>query len=132
MKIIYLTLLFWLCAIGSFAQDQPAGKPLLAFQRTNANMEMESAAPHARGVEGTVSQSSTLHYPTINTCLTVYDNGVYIFERVDERSAKPKTKVLQDTLTPEQLQQLQAIVNDQAFRSISSPPLAAFRARRFS
>jgi hypothetical protein len=114
------------------AQENADGNLLLTFQRTNAYMEMESAAPHARGLGGMVSQHSTLHYPTINTCLAVYDSGAYTIERIDERSGKPKIKVAKGTLTPAELQQLQSILNEQSFRSISpgmpgDPPEDAVR-----
>lgn len=123
MKTIYVPLLLAVCAASALAQEGGNGKVLLAYQRTNTSMEMESAAPHARGVGGTISQSSTLHYPTMNTCLTVYEGGNYQFEKVDERGSKPKTKIYQGTLTPEQLQQLQAIVNEESLKGLSSPPL---------
>lgn len=124
MKMIYLTLVFCLCATAGWAQENAEGKPLVKYQRTNAYMEMESASPHAQGLGGMVSQHSTLHYPTINTCLTVYENGDYVFEKIDERSGKPKVKVAKGTLAPAELQQLQSIVNEQSFRSISPGPPA--------
>ena len=58
----------------------------------------------------------------VNTCITVYDNGAYTFEKIDERSGKPKTKVYKGTLSSAELEQLKTMVNDQSFRSISSGP----------
>ena len=84
MKINYLTVILCVSAIAGWAQDSEGGKLLVKYQRTSASMEMESAAPHARGLGGMISQHSTLHYPTINTCLTVYETGDYLFEKIDE------------------------------------------------
>ena len=132
MKPTYLILVFLTCAAVGVAQESAGGKVLIKYQRTNANMDLDSAAPHARGLEGMVSQHSTLHYPTINTCLTVYESGDYVYERIDERSGKAKIKVAKGTLTPAELQQVQSIINDQSFRSISpsqpgDPPQDAVR-----
>src|SRR5262245_2127062 len=132
MRVMCSVVLLILGAAIGLAQENAEGKVFVKYQRTNAYMEMESAAPHARGLGGMVSQHSTLHYPTINTCLTVYENGDYRFERIDERSGKPKIKVATGTLTPAELQQVQSIVNDQSFRSISpgqpsDPPEDAVR-----
>src|SRR5215813_7519243 len=124
MKPAYLLVVIFLCAVVGLAQENADGKVLVKYQRTNASMEMDSAAPHAQGLAGTVSQHSTLHYPTINTCLTVFENGDYLFERIDERSGKPKVKVAKGTLAPGEVEQLKSIVNDQNFRGISpaQPP----------
>ena len=124
MKIVPLLIITVMLAIPILAQDSASSgnaKMLLNFQRTSAYMELESAAPHARGMEGMTTRSpgSTTHYPTTNECISIYADGTYSFERVEEKSyGKPKVRVYKGTLAAPQLAKLQSITGDEGFRKI--------------
>jgi len=113
MKIIPLLISILAMAMLALAQDTASsggGKLLLNFQRTSAYMESDSAAPHAQGMEGLTSRNpgSTTHYPTTNECISIYADGSYSFERVEEKSyGKPKVRVYKGTLAAPQLAKLQ-------------------------
>ena len=124
MKIIPLLISTLAMAMLASAQDTASsgsGKLLLNFQRTSAYMESDSAAPHAQGMEGLTSRNpgSTTHYPTTNECISIYADGSYSFERVEEKSyGKPKVRVYKGTLAAPQLAKLQSITGDDAFRKV--------------
>ena len=124
MKIIPLLISILAMAMLALAQDTASsggGKLLLNFQRTSAYMESDSAAPHAQGMEGLTSRNpgSTTHYPTTNECISIYADGSYSFERVEEKSyGKPKVRVYKGTLAAPQLAKLQSITGDESFRKI--------------
>src|SRR5437870_2999532 len=123
-RFIPLLLLAVAFAMLAWAQDTSSSgnaKLLLNFQRTSAYMESDSAAPHAQGMEGLTSRNpgSTTHYPTTNECISIYADGSYSFERVEEKSyGKPKVRVYKGTLAAPQLAKLQSITGDEGFRKI--------------
>ena len=123
-KHLIPVLAIYLLASVALAQDTASsgnGKLLLNFQRTSAYMETDSAAPHAQGMEGMTSRNpgSTTHYPTTNECISIYADGTYSFERVEEKSyGKPKVRVYKGALQPAQLAKLQSVTGDDGFRKV--------------
>ena len=100
------------------------GQLWLGFQRTNTVMESERAAPHAQGMEGmtTGNPGTSTHYPTTNVCFAVYENGNFYFERNEDKTyGKPKVKILTGTLTPQEMQQIKAVTEQEFFTKITTP-----------
>ncbi|HSE50112.1 MAG TPA: hypothetical protein VLA96_12970 [Terriglobales bacterium] len=118
------TLALVLLALAATAQQNPL--PILRFQRSNAYLESERAAPHAQGMEGMTynNPGTTTHYPSMTSCMLVYPDGRYILEKIEERTVgKPKTKRSEGTFTPEELAQLKAVLEAPEFRSLATNPM---------
>jgi hypothetical protein len=111
---------------GQVAMGQQNPNPLLYFQRSNAYLETVSAAPHAQGMWGVTlgNPGDVSHYPNAVSCLLVYGDGRYIFEKTEERTVgKRKSKRSEGTFSSEELQQLKSIINDEHFRKITTQPM---------
>ncbi len=105
------------------AQD---ATPLLRLQRSIAALEIESNVKHAQGLSGvtTGNPGDIWRYPNSLSCLLVYGDGRYVLEKRDEKTVgKPKTKLAEGSFTTEELQQMKAILDDEALRKITSPPM---------
>ncbi len=110
------------------ATSQGNGTPLLRFQRATAELEIDSGAPHARGFGGitTHNPGDVWRYPNAASCLLVYRDGKYVYEKRDERTlGKPKVKLAEGVFTPEELKEIKTILDDEALRKIDSPPMPA-------
>jgi hypothetical protein len=108
------------------ATGQQASKPLLYVQRSNAYLETVSAAPHAQGMWGVTfgNPGDVSHYPNAISCLLVYRDGTYVYEKTEERTVgKRKSKRSEGTLSEGELQQLKSIINDESFRKITTRPM---------
>jgi len=105
--------------------DSAAGQtPLLRLQRSRATLNLETNVVHAQGYGGlTDSKSaSVFNYPNSLSCLMVYGDGKYVWEKREEATVgKPKVKLAQGTLSPDDLQHLKAILDDEAFKKITMP-----------
>src|SRR5437762_6562660 len=91
--------------LAQVATGQQNSNPLLYFQRSTAYMETESAAPHAQGMWGVTlgNPGDVSHYPNAVSCLLVYSDGRYIFEKTEERTLrKPKSKRSEGTLSADE------------------------------
>ncbi len=100
--------------------------PLLRLQRSTAELEISSGAKHAQGLAGitTGNPGDVWHYPNSVSCLLVYGDGKYVYEKRDEPTlGRPKVKLAEGSLGPDELQQMKAILEDAALRQISSPPM---------
>src|SRR5258705_9554730 len=100
MKHLFKSLALSLFAT-QLAWNQERSKTLLYFQRSNAFMETISAAPHAQGMWGVTfgSPGDVTHYPNAISCLLVYRDGTYIYEKTEERTVgKRKSKRSEGTL----------------------------------
>ena len=74
---------------------------------------------YSSGLNGS-QQMDVRQYPNSSTCLVVYGDGRYFFEKKDEHTVgKPKAKSAEGVLSPEDLQQLKAILNDEALKTIT-------------
>ena len=108
------------------AAGQGNGVPLLRLQHATAELEISSSAPHMQGLSGvtTGNPGDVWHYPNSVSCLLVYPDGKYLFEKREERTlGKPKVKLAEGTFTPDELGQMKTILDDEALRSVSSPPM---------
>jgi hypothetical protein len=108
------------------ATGQQNSNRLLYFQRSTAYMETESAAPHAQGMWGVTfgNPGDVSHYPNAVSCLLVYSDGRYVFEKTEERTlGKRKSKQSEGTLSADELQQLKSIISDESFRKITTRPM---------
>jgi hypothetical protein len=113
-----------LLALGASAQK--TSLPMLRFQRSNAYLESERAAPHAQGLQGMTygNPGTTAHYPNTLSCLLVYPDGRYILEKTEERTVRrPKTKRAEGTLAPEEMEQLKGILDSESFKGIATNPM---------
>ncbi len=104
-----------------------APKPLLQIQRMRAELESDSTAisngrnSYDAGFNG--SQSLDVRqYPNSATCLVVYDDGKYYYEKRDEHTVgKPKAKSAEGVLSPDDLQRLKAILDDEQLKKLATP-----------
>lgn len=118
-----LPLLSLLLAPTAFGQSSG---PLLRLQRSKAYLDIDSGAPHAQGVNGITygNPGDVWRYPNSLSCLVVYDDGKYVIEKRDEANlGKPKIKTAEGTLSAGDLQQLKAILDDEALQKVESPPV---------
>ena len=119
-------LLLGILVLVSIAESQES-KVLLQIQRVRAELESESNLMSiGRNVYSSSNrgeqQLDVRSYPHSGTCLLVYEDGKYFFEKNEERtSGKPKAKSAQGVLTPEDLQRLKAILDDEELKKINTP-----------
>lgn len=107
--------------------DAQAPKPLLQIQRMRAELESDSMAisngrnSYDAGFNG--SQSLDVRqYPNSATCLVVYEDGKYFYEKRDEHTVgKPKAKSAEGILSPDDLQHLKTILDDEQLKKLSMP-----------
>jgi hypothetical protein len=63
-------------------------------------------------------------YPNSLSCLVVYGDGKYVIEKRDEPNlGKPKVKAAEGMLSAGDLQQLKALLDDEALQKVESPPV---------
>jgi hypothetical protein len=107
----------------SLAQDATQTKPLLlSYAQTEAYQESQSAACTDCGMAGMMGPGTTVHYPSTNVCISVYNDGSYSYARVeDKKQGKPKTKIYNGTLAAPELEKLKSILADSQFKSINPP-----------
>jgi hypothetical protein len=124
------SLLFALLALAPLANAQ-AHKTLLLVQRMRAELESESNAlaigrnAYDAGINGS-QQMDLRQYPNTATCLIVYDDGKYFFEKREERTiGKPKAKSAGGVLAADDLQRLKAILGDEELKQIATPKALA-------
>jgi hypothetical protein len=112
--------LLLLCGPAVAQQGRGSAGLLLRFQKTTTSMETD---PTGGGqVRSYDPQSLTVHYSSDSTCLLVYQDGTYYYEKMSERTrGKTTIKAFQGTLQPADLEQLQSVTAQPAFRDISSP-----------
>ena len=130
-RIIYgkfqLTLLLGLLVLMPLAASQESKTPLLQIQRVRAELESQSNymsigrnvyAANGKGEQ----QLDVQQYPNSETCLLVYDDGKYFFEKREEHTlGRPKSKSAEGVLTADDLQRLKAILDDEELKKITSP-----------
>ena len=119
-------LLLSLLAITPMARAQQ-GKPLLQIQRLHAELETDSnASSIGRNIYDSSSkgeqQMDVSHYPNSSTCLLVYDDGRFFLEKRDEHTlSKPKAKSAEGTLSPDDLQHLKSILDEEDLKKVATP-----------
>src|SRR5690349_2003925 len=100
---LHRSLLVGLLLLAPLAMGQSA-KTLVQIQRLRAELESDSNAisigrnAYDAGINGS-QQMNVRQYPNSATCLIVYDDGKYFFEKREERTVgKPKAKSAEGTL----------------------------------
>jgi len=102
-------------------------KTLLQIQRLKAELETDSIALSiGRNAYDSALKGDKLldlqQYPNSATCVVVYDDGKYFFEKREEHTTgKQKAKSAEGTLSAEDLQHLKAILDEQELKTITSP-----------
>lgn len=103
------------------------GKLLLQIQRVRAELESQSnfmsigRNVYAAAGKGE-QQLDVQQYPNSGTCLVVYDDGKYFFEKREEHTlGKPKAKSAEGVLTGDELQHLKALLDDAELQKITMP-----------
>ncbi len=102
-------------------------KTLLRIQRMRAELENDTNIMsvgrnvYDAGLKG--EQSLELQqYPNSATCLVVYEDGRYSFEKREEHTlGKPKAKSAEGVLSPDDLQHLRAILDNEELKKITTP-----------
>jgi hypothetical protein len=108
--------------------DAAAGQqPLLRLQHSRATLNLETNVVHAAGYGGLTDNksASVFNYPNSLSCLVVYGDGKYVLEKRDESIVgKPKVKLAEGALSPEDLQHLKSMLDDEALKKIGAlkPP----------
>src|SRR5581483_8311458 len=103
------------------------GQPLLQISRSRASLDDQSnMMSSGRNVYDATLRGQQLdvrQYPNSSACVLVYPNGKYIVEKRDEHSVgHPKMKSAEGTLTPDDLQRLKAMLDDQELIKVRTPP----------
>jgi hypothetical protein len=104
-----------------------APKTLLQIQRMRAELESESNAlaigrnAYDAGINGS-QQMDLRQYPNSASCLLVYDDGKYFFEKREEHViGKPKAKSAEGVLAADDFERLKAILGDEDLKKIATP-----------
>ena len=124
-KLVMLCMLLLQVQV-SFGQAQT----LLRLQRSKTAAEIDATGGmRAQGgnilsLGGNPSELGTATYPSTASCLVVYNDGRYFFEKREEQTVgKPKVKEAEGTLSGDELQQLKSILNGEEIKKIK--PLTA-------
>lgn len=121
-----LSLLLGFLVLAPLASAQES-KPLVQIERSRAELESQSNAmsigrnSYDAGFNGS-QQMDVRQYPNTATCLVVYGDGRYFFEKKDEHTVgKPKAKSASGVLSADDLQHLKAILDDDELKKITMP-----------
>ncbi len=101
-------------------------RTLLWLQRSTAELETEenrqSAGRNIWDAAKTSDPQDVQKYPNSASCLVVYTDGKYFFEKRDERTlGRAKVKVAEGTLAADDLQRLRTILDDEAVKKLTTP-----------
>src|SRR5882757_3721165 len=108
-------------AITQIADGQGPAASLLRLQRSRAYLNIDSNVQHAQGLNGVTygNPGDVFNYPNSLSCLVVYSDGKYVFEKREEQTlGKPNVKEAEGTLTEDDLQHLKAILDDAGVKGI--------------
>jgi len=107
------------------AQIASAQGPLLRLQRSTAEAEIqENRQSLGNDVNNAAQEISrdVWKYPNTASCLVVYQDGKYGFEKRDEHTVgSPKIKSAEGVLAADDLQRLKAILDDEELKKITTP-----------
>ena len=122
-KTVKPALLLGVLVLAQFAAAQ---QPLLRLQRSTAELEINSGAKHAQGMQGITygNPGDVWHYPNSLQCLVIYGDGKYVYEKRDEPTVgKPKVKLAEGSMSADELQQVKALLDDEAVKKLASPAM---------
>jgi hypothetical protein len=97
---------------------------LLKLQRSKADLNLETNVVHAQGINGiTYGKSGDVSsYPNSLSCLVVYGDGKFVLEKRDEATVgRPKVKLAEGALSPDDLQHLKSILDEEGIKKIVTP-----------
>ena len=123
-KLLPLVPLLGILLFADIGVGQDSSTPLLRLQRSKAYLNLETNVVHAQGMNGVTYGKSgdVFSYPNSLSCLVVYGDGKYVLEKRDEATlGKPKIKTAEGSLGAEDLQQLKAILDDEALKKAVTP-----------
>src|SRR5258708_5614236 len=103
---------------------QNASTPLLRLQQSRAYLNIDANVQHGMGLWGITygNPGDVWQYPNSLSCLVVYGDGKYVLEKRDEATVgKPKVKRAEGSLGADDLQRLNAILDDDALKKIKTP-----------
>lgn len=110
--------------LANLAAGQDDSITLLRLQRSKAYLNLDTNVVHGQGMMGITYGKSgdVFSYPNSLSCLVVYADGKYAFEKRDEATlGKPKIKTTMGSLSPDDLQQLKTILDEEALKKITTP-----------
>jgi hypothetical protein len=110
---------------------QDSSTPLLKVQRSKAYLNLETNVVHAQGMNGLTygKGGDVSSYPNSLSCLLVYGDGKFVLEKRDESTVgKPKVKLAEGSLSPDDLQHLKGILDEEALKKIVTPKAPEFPA----
>jgi len=99
---------------------------LLRLQRSTAELEIDqnrqSSGNNIYSAAASSDPRDVWKYPNSITCLVVYGDGKYVFEKREERTpGSPKAKSAEGVLSADDLLHLQAILDDQELKKVTTP-----------
>lgn len=122
LKLLVLSglVLMTQCALGQTIAT------LLQLQRSNAELQIEDIR---QGLGRNINEIATKNdpqdvwkYPNTESCLVVYEDGKYAFEKREERTVgRPRVKSAEGMLSPADLQELKAILENEELKKITTP-----------
>src|SRR5215467_682966 len=120
---LLFVIILLLAAQVSVGQSQPT---LLRLQRSKTAAEldatggMRSSGGNILSLGGSPSEMGTSSYPNSASCVLVYSDGKYVFEKRDEaKVGRPKTRVAEGTLSADDLQELKSILSSDNVKNIN-------------
>ena len=123
-NLLTLLPLFGVLLLTPTTSGQGPSAALLKLQRSKAYLNLETNVVHAQGMNGiTYGKSGDVSsYPNLLSCLVVYGDGKFVIEKRDEATVgRPKVKVAEGTLGPDDLQHLKSILDDEGIKKIVTP-----------
>lgn len=114
-----------LLVLTQFASAQDSAT-LFRMQLSRASLNIDSNAQHGQGMNGITygNPGDVWSYPNSASCLVVYDNGRYVFEKRDEQTVgRPKVKSTEGMLDADDLQRLKAMLDDDQIQKLKTPKL---------
>lgn len=99
---------------------------LLRLQHSTAELAIdENRQTPGRNIWDVARQNEpqdVWNYPNSATCLVVFNDGKYMFEKRDERKlGRPKSTLAEGVLSGDDLHQLRALLNEEELKKITSP-----------
>ncbi len=128
-SLFTLLLVSVILLLANLATAQESSTALLRLQRSKAYLNLETNVVHAQGMHGLTEGKggSVFTYPNSLSCLVVYGDGKYVLEKREEATVgKPKIKLAEGSLAPDDLQRLKTILDDEALKKIASPKAPDF------
>src|SRR5260370_32056209 len=128
MKLLPVLAILMASEIGG-CQNPPT--PLLRLQQSRAYLNIDANVQHGMGLWGITygNPGDVWQYPNSLSCLVVYGDGKYVLEKRDEATVgKPKVKRAEGSLGAGDLQQLKAILDDEALKKVKTPSMQELHA----